>query len=130
MRSLRIFIGVWALLVTTGCGPDYGNEIHGQNLTVYFENGEDQQLAEKIAVFWKDQQLMTGEKQDVQLVKNKGVYQVRIIALEPAGVKDLPFNELRLLLNLQDSLRNALKKPDLEVVICNNQFEPLLNINE
>ena len=127
MKILSLF---FALFLLTACGSDYGNEVRGGNLTVYFLNADDQQLAEKIARFWKENELLTDKKQDLQLTKTGDWYALHIIANEPKIVKDMPFDERRILLGLQSELQSELGVNNFQLIVCNSSFEPIYNINE
>lgn len=124
---LLIFIGFWVL---TGCADKYGHEIHGGNLTVYFTEENDQKLAEDIAVYWKDNDLVATDLQAIQLFKIDDWYELRIIANRPNEVKQMKFEERVGLLSLQQDLQLELNEPNLQLVICNNRFEEIYNINE
>lgn len=127
MKINLIFL---AVLLLSACGADYGHRVVGDNLTVYFADTKDQDLAENVAVFWRNKDLMTTNKQDLQLVRKPDLYELRIIANEPKKVKDMPFEERKLLLELQNELADSLFKKPLQLVICNANFEPVYNINQ
>ncbi|OFZ56614.1 MAG: hypothetical protein A3D92_10620 [Bacteroidetes bacterium RIFCSPHIGHO2_02_FULL_44_7] len=114
----------------SACGPNYGNEIHGGNLTVYFKNGDDKQLAEQIALYWKDHRFLTGTAQSIQIERKKQKVYLRLVANEPKGASNLSFVELKKMLELQDDLRELTGRKHLEIVICDKRFETLKNINE
>ncbi len=119
-----------ALFLLTACGPDYGNEIHGGNLTVYFTDAKDESSAEKVALFWKENDLLTNKAQDLQLVRENGILRLKLIAFEPESATSMPFKERKALLDLQEEVREHLKEPALELVICDEEFEIVYNINE
>jgi len=127
---LRRFYLIYILLLFSACGSDHGNEVHGGNLTVYFTNTEDQEMAENIARFWKDNDLLTGEKQDLKLVKEGDWYELNIIAKNPKEVAQMSFTERKVLLDLQKSLHDYLKNDHVQIVLSDANFEPLYNINQ
>ena len=121
------------LLLLTGvsaCGDDNGHRVLGENLTVYYLDSEDQKLAEDLAIFWRDNDLLSNNKQDIQLVKDDSGYQVRIIAFNPKEVNAMPLEERALLLDLQKQLNDSLFQNDAELVICNSKFKPIYSINQ
>lgn len=113
------------------CGGDHGNRVVGDNFTVYFTNKKDQKLAEDIALYFKQNNLISNQKQDIQLTRFNKRFQLRLIATgSKEQVKNMSFEERKLLTELQTSLyKNVIKKP-FDLVICNNKFEPIYTLNE
>lgn len=127
MKRVLAFSFIFLLF---GCSSDFGNKIIGGNLTVYYIEESDIDKAEEVAMFWKKNQLISVEKQDVQLVKVEGVYNLRIISNEDADAKNMSFDERKLLLELQKKIKKAIfPNNTFELVICNNKFEPIYNLN-
>jgi len=112
------------------CGSEHGNKVVGGQFTVYFTDVRDQKLAEKIAVYFKENELITSSKQDIQLVRLKKKLQLRIIASQTKDLSSMSFEEQKLLTELQTSLYKEVINAPFELVICNNKFEPLFNLNE
>jgi hypothetical protein len=127
LKILHLFL---VLFLLTACGSDYGHEVRGGDLTVYFIDKKDQGIAEGIARFWKANGLTTGRKQDLQLSKVEEWYALKVIASEPKSAKSMDFNERKALLDLQSQLQSELKIENLQIVICNAKFEEVYNINE
>ena len=127
MKRVLAFSFIFLLF---GCSSDFGNKIIGGNLTVYYIEESDIDKAEEVAMFWKKNQLISVEKQDVQLVKVEGVYNLRIISNEDADAQNMSFDERKLLLELQKKVKKAIfPNNTFELVICNNKFEPIYNLN-
>ena len=112
------------------CGSDFGHKIIGDEFTVYFTDVEDQNLAEEVANYFKDNELISNQKQDVQLVRLKNKIQLRLIANDPESCSRMSFEERKLLTDLQTKLYNEVIEEPFELVLCNNKFEPKLNLNE
>lgn len=129
MGKTRVIIILSLLILTAACGTDYGHEVHGEQLTVYFTHATDQEEAENIARFWKDNNLLTGKKQDIQLTRKKDILELRLIMNEPNSKPDLPFVERRMMMELQDTL-GLLLDQNIEIILCNGRFETVLNLNE
>ena len=125
-----IFTFFFGLLILASCSEEYGHEIHGGNLTVFFLDEEDQAMAEKIALFWKENELITGNNQDIQLIKEGDWYEIRVIAKRPEEVKAMNFDERKKMLDLQQNIQLTLNEPNLQLIICNERFEEIYNINE
>ncbi|MEJ6582642.1 MAG: hypothetical protein QNL61_01000 [Crocinitomicaceae bacterium] len=124
-----IFFILFSLLVLS-CDSDYGNKVVGDKFTVYFTDVKDQKLAEEIAVYFKENELITSQKQDLQLVRLKKKLQLRMIANQSKDIVNMSFDERKLLTELQTSLYQEVIKSPFELVICNDKFEPIFNLNE
>lgn len=128
MKKLITFIGVVSILAS--CATDYGHRVSGGNLTVYFENKKDANLAEKVARYFKDNDLITNEKQDIQLVRKGEIYLLKLIARETKEVKNMPAQERYELSRLQKDLKmTVFEGKVVQLVLCNDKFEPIYNIN-
>lgn len=120
-----------SLLLFTSCSGDYGNKIIGGELSVFFVNAEDEQLAVDLAKYFKNRNLLSGQKQDVQLVREKDVHIVKVIAVDPKEAKSMPLNERKLLLELQKELQDSVfTENSVELVVCNEKFEPIYDLNQ
>ncbi len=120
---------LFALLLAS-CGNDFGSKVVGGNLSVYYVDSSDKLKAEALAIYWRENDLISGEQQDLQLVNFEDGYELRIIAKTPKGVKQMPFNERKLLSTLQRVLRDSIPLDGLEIVLCDSNFKPIYNINE
>lgn len=113
------------IVLLTACSGDYGHKVVGDNLTVYFTDRNDEKLAEDIAIFWKENQLIATGKQDLQLVRLKEKIELRIIANVPENVKNMSFEERKLLGELERKMQVEIREKSLQLVICNDKFEPI-----
>ena len=103
----------------------------GDKLTVYFTSTEDEALATKVAEFWKDHDFLTGKPQDLQLTNVEGVYDLRLIASDVKHIKEVSIPERKALLDLQRVLRDSVfPGKSFELIVCDNKFLPIYNINE
>jgi len=117
------------LFLILSCNNDYGNKVVGGKFTVYFTDTKDQKLAEKIAVYFKENDLISNQKQDLQLARVNKTLQLRLIATSPKNAQEMSFEERKLLTELQTSLyKNVFKKP-FDLVICNDKFEPIYTLD-
>ena len=122
---LFLFITLFA------CSDEYGNKVKGGNLTVYFVNEKDQSLASDLAVFWKNNDLLIEVPQDLQILRKGDGYTVNIIAREPNKIKNMTFEERKALIDLQAMIRDSVfKEKNVDLIICDDQFKPILNINK
>ena len=127
---MKIICFAVLFVVVLACEADNGNKIVGDKFTVYFTDVKDQKLAEEIAIYFKENELLSSQKQDVKIVRVKKKLQLRIIANETKDVAKMSFEEQKLLTDLQTSLYEDVVKAPFELVICNNEFEPIFNLNE
>lgn len=127
--DLRAFLLI-VLFFIYGCHSDYGHSVSGDNFTVYFADVKDQSYAEKIALYWKDENFITGRKQDLQLVENQYGYELRIIANDPSKMNEISFEEQKLLIGLQRNIEQIVLREPIELVICNSRFEPVYRVNK
>jgi hypothetical protein len=127
MKLIKILL---VLFLFTNCGKGMGSKVVGGNLSVYYLESSDKDKAEAIAELWKNKDLITTEKQDLQLVQFQDGYELRLIANNPVSSAKIPFNERKILLNLQRAIRDRLKFDEIELVLCNSSFDPIFNINK
>ncbi len=114
----------------SSCSGGYGHKVVGGDFTVYYTAASDEQLATQIAHYWKEKNLISSQKQDLQLVKYEDGYELKLITNEPILNNEIPFEERRLLLELQKNLQNSIVKSPLEIVLCDSNFKPVYNINK
>jgi len=124
-KGLFIFLAIFLV----SCSSQNGNSIIGDKLTVYFDFAEDEALAEKIALYWKDNDLLTGQNQDLKIVRSGDNHVLKIIATETQQGRMIPFEQKKLLYQLETDLNKKVANSPLEIVICNSQFEPIFNVN-
>lgn len=118
------------MFLLIGCSSEFGNKIIGGELTVYYVDNSDMNKAEEIAEYWKENQLISGEKQDIQLIKIGEKYLLNMISNDVKNTKNMSFDERKLLLGLQKNIKESLFTDNtFELVICNNKFEPIYNLN-
>lgn len=118
------------LIGMISCTDSSMNKVVGDQLTVHFENAKDEKVAEKLARFWLENELVTGQPQDIKLSSDSNSYSVGIIAVEPQSVKQLPFTEQKLLTDLRRQLRTEVFDGEMVVLnLCNAKFETLYQVN-
>ena len=117
------------LLILTACSSNTENRVNGDNLTVYFPNVKNQNLAEKVAVYWKNNDLITGANQDLQLINTEKGYQLNLIQSDLFKDEPINFEDQKLLSILRDSLENKIFNTNFTIAICNNKFVPIYKVN-
>lgn len=134
MRNLRIiFLSSFILLTffgLTSCQQNYGNRLESNELNVYYSHNQDEELARKVAVYWKENDFLTQTKQTLRLNREGDVVHFQLLVSDKESIKELSFDERKQLLGLQkDVQRKAFGDTQVELVICDNQFVELYNIN-
>ena len=127
-----LFLGSILLLLSAACTKGHGNKLESDRLDIYFEFKEDEERAAAIGKFWKDNELLGDQKQTLRLTKDDKTYLLQLIAADKKEVKNMPFSELKLLLDFQKSINEAIfmdSKP-CEILLCDGSFQVLININE
>ncbi|MEJ6777814.1 MAG: hypothetical protein QNK85_10935 [Crocinitomicaceae bacterium] len=127
MKVIKIIL---ILFLFSSCGKETGSKIVGGNLSVYFLERSDKDKAESIAKYWKNNNLIAVGKQDLQLVRFQDGYELRLIAKNSKNVNKMPFNERKILSDLQRDISDSLKLKGLQLVLCNSNFKPIFNINQ
>ncbi len=123
------FYFLFFLISLTACSSNTENRVNGDNLTVYFPDASNEQFAEKVAIYWKDNDLITGVNQDLQLINTKEGYQLNLIQSDAFKNEQVKFEDQKLLSILKDSLENKIFNANLIIAVCNNKFEPIYKVN-
>ena len=123
------------ILITTimisSCGQEAGNVVTGDNLSVYFVTAEDEPSATLIALYWKNEGLITGEKQDLKIERDGENLSLKLIYSELPEKNVLAFNERKLLMELQNKLNDSIfPDENLVILLCDNDFKTIININK
>ena len=128
---MKIILALLLFTTLISCSEEYGNKVKGGNLTVHFIDARDEAIAEKIAVFWKNNDLISSKKQDIQLMRSKKGYRLNLIVENGETLPPMNYAESKALLDLQSMLRDSVfKEKRMEIFLCDNQFNPLYNINK
>jgi hypothetical protein len=130
MAKIKIYTLFLLIILLGACGQDYGNKLESNEIDIYFTNQKDEEIARKIGLFWKENQLLGTKKQYLQLDRKEKAIELKLIPSEKFDVNQLSFDERSVLKSLQDSLRLYLKNHELELVIADRQFKSLYNINQ
>ena len=124
------------LILTTGlflgsCSKGHDNKLTDDSIDIYFEFKEDEATANKLGKFWKDKGLTGERKQSIRLTKDDDFFYVQLIAADAKNTKQMPFNELALLMKLQQELDTTVFEglSSCQIVICDGSFKVLQNIN-
>jgi hypothetical protein len=131
LNDLKKLLTLILLTVLIGCTEEYGDKAVGGNLSVYYLNEKDADLASDLVYFYRDNDLIASEPHQMQISRSGKKYLVSIIAQDEKQVKNMSFEERKALFDLQTMIRDSVfKDKKVELIICDNQFKPILNINK
>lgn len=120
---------VFAALVLSSCSSDNRNKFVGGELTVYYFDESEAETAKEIAFFWKENGLLTGNQQDLQVRKDKDRFTVSMIASDTNNVKGMTVDEISLLGQLKKKLYlEVFDEQAFTLEICNNRFEAIYTV--
>lgn len=129
MNRILLFLAITSLFILFGCNSDNRNKFVGGELTVYYFDESEAETAKKIAFFWKENDLLSGKKQDLQVRKNKKRFTISIIAVEPKKMDEMTIDEIQVLSQLKKKLYvEVFKEESFTLEICNNRFEPVYTV--
>lgn len=116
------------LFMLASCSDHHGNKVVGGELGVYYFD-DNKNNAEAIALFWKNNDLLTGRSQDLQLIEEKDNFVLKLIAIDKE--EDVSLQNRQLLLKLQKSLNDSLQfSKYIELELADNNFNTIYNIND
>ena len=129
MKRILLFLVVLPLFVLLACNSDKRNKFVGGKLTVYYFDQSEAEIAKKVAFFWKENDLLTGKQQDVQVRKDGNRYTVSMIAKDPKKVGKMPVDEIQLLGQLKKKMYvEVFNEESFTLEICNNRFEAVYTV--
>lgn len=116
------------ILIFTSCEGNSYHKVSGGEFNVCFSDQNNLSIATDLAQYWKDNDLITEDKQDIGLFREEGLWIVKLIAVDPKV--EMTFSERRLLTEFQKELsEKVFKGAPVAVQISNNKFETLYDIN-
>lgn len=131
MKYLYLSLSVVLILLVASCQSDSDNKAIGGELTVHYENKKHQKLAETIVIFWKENDLITGKKQDLELKKVNKLFRLSMIANDTSLIDMMPFREKRLFNELKNKLwKEVFNEKNFELIISDEKFKPLYTVGE
>jgi hypothetical protein len=122
---------LFLLATIVSCSEDFGSEVVGGNLTVFYTNAEDKLLASDFVLFYKNNNLILTEPQHIQITRIKKGYRVNIIAKDVKEAQKMNFKNRKALLKLHGMLQNSVFiKNKVDLIVCDDQFKPIIKINK
>jgi hypothetical protein len=101
------------------------NRIELKNATFYFEYKKDYHLTKKIALFWKENNLIGEKKQHIKVETKNSQLSIYLIASENINPNLLSFEHQKLLMEITTQLDSMFhEKFETSILICNKYFEP------
>lgn len=119
------------LLTIFGCSSGFGNKLKSEKLDVYYDDTNLVELADSLGSYWTKNELVGDRKQSIKIKKSGEKYLVLIIQSKEFQSEKLNPSEIVLLKELRTDLQMTVfnKKPT-SIVICNDEFESLIEIKE
>lgn len=120
------------VLLFQSCSKGYGNKLTAKNLNVYFESKDQEEKANSLGKYWQSKGLVGEREQNIKLSQSNDTYYVHLILSNEFKDQELTFNERKLLLDLQKELDSTIFKGEdgCQILICDNEFKPIFNINK
>ena len=124
-----LFLALASLFLLIGCQIDKRKHTGGGLLTVYYFEDSEAEIAKSIAFFWKENNLLSGKTQDLQVRKDKKRFTVSMIAVEPKKIDNMSMDEVQVLAQLKKKLYvEVFKEESFTLEICNNRFEAIYTV--
>ncbi|MBU2020214.1 MAG: hypothetical protein KJ941_11270 [Bacteroidetes bacterium] len=112
------------------CQQNYGNKLESNELDLYYTRIEDENFARQVGNYWKNNNFLNDQKQSLQLDFIENTYYLKLISKDTSSLKNMSFEERNILITLQNDLRKEIfPKHNFNLVLCDNQFKPLYDIN-
>lgn len=129
MKRLSL-LSLLIVFISSSCTSGFGNKLQGEKLDIYYPDKSDVEFADQLGKYWHENALTGSKKQFIQLEKETTFYKIKIIASAEFSHQSLTIDERMLLLGLQRDLNESIFK-DLpcRIIICNNEFKELYDIN-
>lgn len=118
------------VLLSSSCNQNYGNKLESDELDIYYVHSRDESLAKNIGLYWKAKGFLGDKKQYLRLDRAENTPTLQLVVSTKEYASGLSFDERKLLLDLQDSLRELRNAKNLEIELCDNNFQTLYNINQ
>ena len=129
MNRLLLLLCFTFLVLLASCNSDKRHKFVGGELTVYYFDESEAEVAKEIAFFCKENKFLTGKKQGLQVRSDKGRYTVSMIAAKSEGVKDMPIDEVQLLGQLKKKLYiEVFNEESFTLEICNDRLESVYTV--
>ncbi len=113
-------------LLFQACGISMGDRIDNGNLSVYFLEGVDKEKAINFAKYWRNNDFVGEKKQVIQLEDEEGTIIVKLIEREMYHEDLLTIKEEAMLQELERELKKEIFHQEVEIMITDNTFRPIL----
>jgi hypothetical protein len=113
-------------LLLQACGISMGDRVDNGNLSVYFLEGVEKDKAISFSQFWKNKGFIGEEKQVIQLEKGEQSIIVKLIEREMYHSDAFNIQEEAMLQALERYLGKEIFHEDVEIMITDNTFRPIL----
>lgn len=128
---MKVVFLILLLCSAYGCSSGFGNKLKSEKLDVYYDDDSLASLADSLGGFWTKKELVGDRKQSIKLMKVNGRFNVLIIKSEEFESEELSPQEIQLLKDLRKEMQDSVfQNKRTSIVICNEEFESLLEIKE
>ena len=122
----KIGVSILLFLAFVSCGVNMGDRIDTESLSVYFLPGVEKDQAVAFAEYWRDNGFLGENKQVIQLEKEKDVILIKLIEKENFHNEPISITEEAMLQDLERYLKRNIFQREVEIVITDNTFRPIL----
>jgi hypothetical protein len=112
-----------ALASISGCGSNYGTKLTFKNGELYYTSGVTKDEADKLGNFLVKSGFFDGEKKSVQLNKEDGTYQVRLV-IKPGFENNAPYIE-QCKQAAKEVSQNVFQGAPVVIHLCDDQLKTL-----
>lgn len=111
-------------MLLVSCNQEVYHQVTGGEFTVNFSDQRHIKKAEELATYFRNNGLLTGERQDIGLFKEDHTWNVCLIATENSG--EIGFETRKLLLELRDSISSQIFQNEMvSIHLTDNKFKVL-----
>src|SRR5690554_1710098 len=122
----NIVVGILLFLVFVSCCVNLEDSINMVSLIVYFLSSVEKDQAVAFAEYWRDNGFLGENKQVIQLEKEKDVNLIKLIEKENFHNEPISITEEAMLQDLERYLKRNIFQREVEIVITDNTFRPIL----
>ena len=114
-------------MILASCSENEDFTFKTKGLTVFYSNKKDSSKVYKLADYWKKNNLLTSKHQYIRLVHTSdSLYYLQLILSDNENVKNLTFNDLKLIQNLENDLnKNVFLNSIVKIKITDKSFDHL-----
>ena len=128
MKARLIFFILLALMIFSSCLNDGELAVEKNNTIIYFDNKEDEALANKLLDFWIKNKFEGKEKQSLKISRLEGnkLFLLKVIVRESFKSQKMPFEDIKLFNDIQTKLnQEVFVNIPCQIAVCDKYFNVL-----